>query len=85
VGVITLRRWEAGIVLKVPWRVGHRYQHWRRVRFDGGDLSWKLDGEIHGVDGVCTEGTAAARRGEEALVGWRQGARGTESHGRVCH
>jgi hypothetical protein len=34
--------WYDGTVLEAPWPPGHRWAHWRRVRFD--------DGETHDVD-----------------------------------
>ena len=32
-------RWYDGTVLEAPWPPGHRWGHWRRVRFDDGETS----------------------------------------------
>ena len=32
-------QWYDGTVLQAPWPPGHRWGHWRRVRFDDGETS----------------------------------------------
>ena len=59
--------WYDGTVLEAPWPPGHRWGHWRRVRFD--------DGETHDVDAdagpACFRalGERAAERGAPRPAG----------------
>ena len=70
-------RWYDGTVLEAPWPPGHRWAHWRRVRFD--------DGETHDVDtdagplqfrSLCTRGKRTRAQPAEEPV-----ARGGRSTG----
>ena len=62
--------WYDGTVLEAPWPLGHRWGHWRRVRFDGG--------ETHDVDTdawpacfrALHEGTTAARAARLEALGF---------------
>ena len=64
--------WREGTVKQAPWAVGHKYQHWRRVRFDYGGV---LDVDTAGGPGgrgrtahgaTCTRRTGTNRPGDDA-------------------
>ena len=58
---------------RAPWALGHKHQHWRRVRFDHGGVR-DVDTAAQGVGGPRTALHAPAAPAPTAKITWKMSA-----------